>query len=69
MKIRIKVIPNASKDEVVEGEPLIVRTRSPPTKGKANRSVVKLLSKHFGSDVKIVSGASSREKWVEVIDL
>ena len=69
MRIRIKVIPNASKDEVVEGEPFIVRTRSPPTKGKANRSVVKLLSKHFGSDVRIVSGASSREKWVEVIDL
>ncbi|MDY6931294.1 MAG: DUF167 domain-containing protein [Halobacteriota archaeon] len=68
MRIKIKVIPNSSKDEVVEGDLLIVRTKSPPTKGKANRSVVKILSKHFGSDVKLISGASSREKWVEVIE-
>ncbi|MDY6965594.1 MAG: DUF167 domain-containing protein [Halobacteriota archaeon] len=66
MRIKIKVIPNAVKDEIIEGEPMIVRTRSPPVDGKANRSVIKLLSRHFGSNVKLISGAKSKEKWIEV---
>ncbi|MBK5191526.1 MAG: DUF167 domain-containing protein [Methanosarcinales archaeon] len=45
--IEIKVIPNSNEEAVVEAEPLVVRVKEPPTKGKANKAVVKVLSEHF----------------------
>ncbi|MCW7071525.1 hypothetical protein B6V00_04310 [ANME-1 cluster archaeon ex4572_4] len=71
-KITVKVIPNSSVEQVVEAKPpfepasLTVKVKEPPTKGKANKAVVKLLSKHFNAGVRIVSGAKSRKKIVEV---
>jgi len=71
-EIEIKVIPN-SKEEVViepeaeaEPEPLIVRVKEPPIKGKANKAVVKLLSRYFNARVRIVSGTNSRRKIVAI---
>jgi len=64
--IEIKVIPNSNVDAVVEAEPLIVRVKEPPTKGKANKAVVKLLSEYFNARVRIVSGTKSRRKIVEI---
>jgi len=64
----MKVIPTSPTAEVVEAEPLIVRVREPPSKGKANRAVVKLLSRHFNADVRIVAGATSRRKTVEIAE-
>lgn len=71
-EIEIKVIPN-SKEEVViepeaeaEPEPLIVRVKEPPIKGKANKAVVKLLSQYFNARVRIVSGTNSRRKIVAI---
>ncbi|MGC9444715.1 MAG: DUF167 domain-containing protein [Candidatus Methanospirareceae archaeon] len=63
----IKVIPNAAADEVIEAEPLIVRVKAPPTKGKANKAVINLLSHHFNANVRIVAGATSRKKVVEIV--
>ena len=62
----IKVIPNAPSDEVIEAEPLIVRVTAPPTKGKANKAVIKVLSQYFNANVRIVAGATSRKKVVEI---
>jgi hypothetical protein len=67
-RTRIKVISNSNRDEIIDGNPLIVRVKEKPVKGKANRAVVKLLSKHFNSRVRIISGAKSKEKWVEIED-
>jgi uncharacterized protein (TIGR00251 family) len=67
-RLEIKVVPNSPTAEVVEAEPLIVRVREPPSKGKANRAVVKLLSRHFNADVRIVAGATSRRKTVEIAE-
>jgi len=64
--VEIKVIPNSSVEAVIEAEPLIVRVKEPPTKGKANKAVVKLLSGYFNANVRIVSGARSRRKIVEI---
>jgi uncharacterized protein (TIGR00251 family) len=64
--IEIKVIPNSNVEAVVEAEPLIVRVKEPPTKGKANKAVVKLLSGYFNARVRIVSGTKSRRKIVEI---
>jgi hypothetical protein len=66
--LEIKVIPNSRVEKVIEGEPMVVKVREPPEKGKANKAVVKLLSKHFGSRVRIVSGDKSRTKLVEILE-
>ena len=69
--LKIKVIPNSKREEIKEcpgEEPMIVKVRAPPVKDKANRAVIKLLSKHFNSEVRIISGMKSREKMVEVKD-
>ncbi|MCW3138841.1 MAG: DUF167 domain-containing protein [Methanophagales archaeon] len=76
MRIEIKVIPNSNEEAVIEAEaeaepkpepePLIVRVKEPPTKGKANKAVVKLLSRYFNARVRIVSGANSRRKIVAI---
>lgn len=62
----IKVIPNSPVDEVIEDEPLIVRVKAPPSKGKANKAVINLLSQHFNANVRIVAGATSRKKVVAI---
>jgi len=64
--IRIRAVPNAKKDEVIEGEPLTVRVKAPPVKGQANKAIVKLLSKHFNAKVRIISGMRSKNKVVEI---
>lgn len=65
-RIAIKVIPNSKTEEIIDAEPMIIRVKEPPTKGKANKAVVMLLSRYFNADVRIVSGAKSRRKMVEV---
>ena len=69
MKIRVKVVPNAKKNEVIEGDPIKVRLRARPEKGKANAELIEVLSKHFGvpkRNVRIISGFTSKIKMVEV---
>jgi uncharacterized protein (TIGR00251 family) len=68
MKIEIRVIANATKDEIIEGQPLTVKTKSPAIKGKANKTAVRMLSKYFNSKVQIVSGMKNRKKVIEVLD-
>ena len=67
-RIEIKVIPNSDVEEILEAEPLVVRVKAPPTKGKANKAVIKLLSRYFNANVRIVSGTKSRKKIVEIED-
>ncbi|MBC8201017.1 MAG: DUF167 domain-containing protein [Planctomycetes bacterium] len=71
VKIFIKVVPNASRDELsgVIGDRLKVRVKSPPESGKANTAVVLLLAKFL--DVKkntlaISQGTSSAHKTIIV---
>ncbi len=65
-RIEIKVIPNSSKNEIIDAEPLRIRVKDPPAKGKANKTVIGLLSKHFNANVRIISGSKSRRKIVEI---
>jgi uncharacterized protein (TIGR00251 family) len=65
-RIRVKVITNSDRDEVLDGDPVVVRVRERAEKGRANRAVLRLLSEHFGCRARIVSGAKSREKVVEL---
>ena len=37
--LEIKVVPNSQVEEIIEEEPIIVKVRDPPEKGKANKAV------------------------------
>jgi uncharacterized protein (TIGR00251 family) len=71
MKIQVKVKPNSKTEGLSqEGDNFIVKVKEPPREGKANQSVIKLLAEHFGvpqSQVRILSGLKSRNKFVEVV--
>ncbi|MFQ5873076.1 MAG: DUF167 domain-containing protein [Dehalococcoidia bacterium] len=67
--LEVRVIPKASKSEVVGLRQGIVRVRiaAPPVEGKANQALIVLLAERLGlrpSDVRIIRGASSRNKLV-----
>ena len=71
-QLNIRVQPRASRNEIgelSEDGVLRVRVTAPPTDGKANEAVVKLLAKHIGiapSALTITRGGTSRNKVIEV---
>ncbi len=71
MRIRVKVKPNAKKEEIkkIEEDYYEVRVTVVPEKGKANKKVIEVLSKHFKvpkSRISLVRGETSREKVFEI---
>ncbi|AFY56394.1 TIGR00251 family protein [Rivularia sp. PCC 7116] len=67
----VKVKPNSKKQEIIEEDDgsLTIRLKSPPVDGKANEELIKILSKKFNvpkSYIRIKSGASSRQKLIEI---
>ena len=72
----VRVTPNSSKDAVEIPEQdssgrfyLKVRVRAIPDKGKANKAVIALLSRHFDfpkSKLAVVKGATDRLKTVRI---
>jgi uncharacterized protein (TIGR00251 family) len=69
VRITVDVKTNSSQEGVEElGDGLfLVHVKAPKRKGKANLAVIKLLRKHFGQPVRIVSGQTSTRKIVEII--
>ena len=69
VRVNVKVIPNAKRDEVVDGDVLKVYVRAPAVGGRANRAVIEVLAEFFNvrkGCVRIVLGERSREKVVDV---
>ena len=71
LKLKIKVVPGASKSGVSGwlGEMLKVRVAAPPEKGKANTAVLKLLAKELQlpeSALSIAAGGTSQLKVIEI---
>lgn len=68
MRITVNVKAGARQEGVEElGEGVyIVRVKASRRKGKANVAVLRLLRRHFGRPVHIVSGLTSTRKIVEV---
>ncbi len=69
MKLLVKVIPNAKKNEIrdFKGGILYVKISAPPVKGKANKELLKFLKRKFEvKDIKIVSGEKSRLKTLDI---
>ena len=70
MILKIKVIPNARKNEIKkEGERYKVYLTAPAIEGKANKKLIEFLSENFNirkSSISIVYGEKSRYKAVQV---
>lgn len=70
MRVNIRVIPNAKKNDVSEeGEKLKVYVKAPAVDGKANKAMIEVLAEYFKvkkGDIRIIRGERSREKVVEV---
>ena len=67
MKLKIKVHPKSGKQEVVKVcDDYEVWVKSESKNNKANIELIKLLSKYFNTDVKILSGKTSKNKIVGV---
>ena len=64
--IKLKISPNASKDEIIRTEDGVkVKITAQPIDGKANKCLVEFLSKTFKvpkSSIEIVKGETSKEK-------
>ncbi|OGE83840.1 MAG: hypothetical protein A3B95_02760 [Candidatus Doudnabacteria bacterium RIFCSPHIGHO2_02_FULL_43_13b] len=72
MRIYVKVIPRASKNEITkvsEGE-YKVKLMAPPIDGKANSMLISILAEYFDvpkSNLTIIGGKSTRVKIVEIL--
>jgi uncharacterized protein (TIGR00251 family) len=70
-RLRLRVSPRAKRNAVLglRGDTLKVSVTAVPERGKANDAVVALLAETLGvapSSIEVVSGASSKDKVVEV---
>ena len=72
MRIKVRVSTNAKKAEVLEtatGE-FKVRVNAKPVDGAANIRLIEILAEHFNvpfGAIRIISGATSREKVIEIV--
>ena len=68
MYITVDVKPNQREESVekIDESHYLVQVKAPADKGKANRAVIKLLKKHLGKQVSLVSGHTSSRKIFEV---
>ncbi len=64
--IRIKIVPNSSKNDlIIEEEFIKVKVTAQPIENKANKALVEFLSKRFKvpkTSIEIVKGDTSKEK-------
>ena len=67
MIIKVKAKPGAKEEKIEEKNGwIIVYVKSRAEKGKANRDILRLLERHYGKTVRIVSGRNSRTKIIEI---
>jgi uncharacterized protein (TIGR00251 family) len=68
--IEIFVKPKSPKFEVLlEGNEIVVRCTEEPVKDKVNKELLKALSKLFQTNAELVSGATSRQKYLLLHDI
>ncbi len=66
--ITLGIKPNAPKTEIYRdfGGELMMKVKSPPTKGKANKEIEKFIKDKIGYQARIVKGKKSRTKMIEI---
>jgi len=70
-KFSIKVKPNARKDEIkiMEDGAIKISIKAPPIGGKANKYLIKFISKKIKvpkTGIKIISGEHSKNKVIQI---
>ena len=64
--VRLKIVPNSSKNDIVlEDEFIKVKITAPPIENKANKALIEFLSKQFRvpkTSIKLVKGDTSKDK-------
>ncbi|HOX61073.1 MAG TPA: DUF167 domain-containing protein [Candidatus Magasanikbacteria bacterium] len=71
MRLKIKITPRASRNEIVGQLPdgtLRIRVTAPPVDGEANEKLIELLSEEYKipkRQIRIISGATTKNKVVE----
>ena len=68
MRITVEVKAESREEGIdkLDEDHYLVKVKEPRRKGKANQAVLKLLKKHLGKQVFLVSGATSTTKIIEV---
>lgn len=74
MVIKVKVTPNAPKNQIVGwlNNTLKIKIAAPPQKGKANKELINFLAKEWNvqkSDIKIIKGRRSNTKLLETMGI
>lgn len=74
MDVNIIAKPRSSQVfiEIMEDNSLVIHVKEPPDKGKANKAILKLISKTFGipsSKMSILRGAKTTSKIIRIEDL
>jgi uncharacterized protein (TIGR00251 family) len=68
--LEVFVKPRSKEFKIaVENGEIVIFCREEPVKGKANKEIIKELSRLFGKKVELVSGFSSRQKRLLVKDI
>jgi uncharacterized protein (TIGR00251 family) len=72
--LHLRVQPNASRSEIagLHGPRLKIRLQSPPQDGKANRELIRFLSKLLKipkSSLDLIRGQTSRDKTIRLKDI
>ncbi len=70
MRIKVKVHANSSQEKILKlsDKEFEIWIKEKPISGKANFVLGKIIRDHFGKKCVIVSGFTSRIKFVEVYD-
>jgi uncharacterized protein (TIGR00251 family) len=67
MIINVKIKPSSRESKIEQKDgAYIAYVKASPEDNKANIELIKLLKKYFSKDVRIVRGAKSKNKVVEV---
>lgn len=74
LKIAVRVVPNASRNEIVGwmGDELKIKLQAPPEGGRANKALIEFMSKSLRlarREVTIAAGEQSRRKQLEITSL
>ena len=66
--IRIRIVPNSSRNEIILEEEFIkVKVTAQPIENKANKALIEILSKQFKlpkTSIQIIKGETSKDKTI-----
>lgn len=66
IKVKTRQISNKL---ILEGSQVIIHVKDPPLKGKANKTVLKILRKYFKTKITLESGHTSKKKVIRLHNL